>query len=65
MPGTISGQLRWFLQHSGETGYRLQRQIGLDSTAISRFLRGRRGLTLTSVDALAKHLKLRLVRDED
>ena len=64
VPDTISGQLRWFLEHCGESAYRLDRETGVSNACLSRFLRGERGLTLASVDKLANHLGLRLVRDE-
>lgn len=64
IPDAISGQLRWFLQHSGQSTYRLNRETGVDNSLISRFLRGERGISLTTADKLAKHLGLHLVRDE-
>ncbi|MHC4064243.1 MAG: helix-turn-helix domain-containing protein [Planctomycetota bacterium] len=63
IPDTISGQLRWYLEHCGESNYRLERETGISNAALSRFLRQNRGLTLETVDKLAKHLGLRLVRD--
>ena len=38
--------------------------MGVSNAALSRFLRQNRGLTLETVDKLAKHLGLRLVRDK-
>ena len=64
IPDTISGQLRWHLEHSGESTYRLELETGVSNAALSRFLRQNRGLTLETVDKLAKHLGLRLVREE-
>jgi antitoxin component HigA of HigAB toxin-antitoxin module len=63
IPSTISGQLRWYLEHCGQSTYRLERETGISNAALSRFLRQNRGLTLETVDKLAKHLGLRLVRD--
>ncbi len=62
VPDTISGQLRWFLEHCGESTYRLDRETGVSNACLSRFLRGERGLTLASMDKLAKHLGLTLTR---
>ena len=61
---TLSGQLRWYLEHCGQSTYRLERETGVSNAALSRFLRQNRGLTLETVDKLAKHLCLRLVRDQ-
>lgn len=63
MPDTISGQLRWHLEHCGENNLELERATGVSNGGLSRFLRGQRGMTLDSVDRLATHLGLRLVRD--
>ena len=64
IPDTISGQLRWYLERSGQSTYRLERETGVSNAALSRFLRQNRGLTLETVDKLAKYLGLRLVRDQ-
>ena len=64
VPDTISGQLRWFLEHYGQSTYRLDRETGVSNASLSRFLRGKRGLTLESLDKLAKHLGLRLIRHD-
>ena len=65
MPDTISGQLLWHIRNSGASTYRLQKETGVHNSVLSRFLRGERGLSLESIDALAKHLGLRLIREED
>ena len=64
MPKTITGQLRWYLKDSGVSTYRLEREIGIHNSVLSRFLRGERGLGLDTLDTLAKYLGLRLVRDD-
>ena len=65
VPSTLSGQLRWHLQRCGESPFALERVTGVDNAAIGRFIKGQRGLSLTTADKLAKHLGLRLVRIDD
>ena len=64
MPKTITGQLRWYIQESGVSTYRLEREIGIHNSVLSRFLRNERGLSLDAVDTLGKYFKLRLVQDK-
>ena len=65
MPDTITGQLRWYVKHCGISTYQLERETGIDSGGLSRFIRGERGLHLDNIDVLGEHLGLRVVRDED
>ncbi|MHC4065645.1 MAG: helix-turn-helix domain-containing protein [Planctomycetota bacterium] len=58
------GQLRRFLEHCGESAYRLEWETGISNAALSRLLRQNRGLTLETVDKLAKHLGVRLARNQ-
>ena len=59
---TITKQLRWYLKNCGVSTYRLEREIGIHNSALSRFLREERGLSLDNIDVLGRYLKLRLVR---
>ena len=61
---TLTKQLRWYLKNSGVSTYRLEREIGIHNSALSRFLREKRGLSLDNIDILGRYLKLRLTRDE-
>ena len=65
MPDTLTGQLRWYVQHCGKSCYRLERETGIHNTQLSRFLRAERGLSMAALDTLGEHLGLRLVRDAD
>ena len=65
IPSTITGQLRWYLEHCGETLCDVERATGIHNSMLSRFLRGERGLRLENLDTLSEHLGLRVVRDED
>ncbi len=62
---TVTKQLRWYLKNCGVSCYRLEREIGIHNSVLSRFLRDERGLGLDALDTLCKHLKLRLVCDDD
>ena len=65
MPDTITGQLRWYLQHCGETLCEVERATGIHNSMLSRFVRGERGLGLDTLDILGEYLGLRVVRDEN
>lgn len=57
---SIGEQLKSFMRASGQSGYAIAKATGVDKAAISRFLSGERGLDLTSIEKLAKHLRLEL-----
>ena len=58
---TLSKQLRWYVKNCGVSTYRLERETGIHNSALSRFLRGERGLSIASMDTMGKFLKLVLV----
>ena len=58
----ISETLRRTILESGETTTAIEEATGVSNTVLSRFLRGERTLTLPTVDRLAKHFKLDLVK---
>ena len=60
---TLTEQLRWHLKNCGITAVEVSRQTGIHHTTLYRFLNGTRGLSHDATDRLAKHLKLRLVRE--
>jgi DNA transposition AAA+ family ATPase len=60
----LSDQLRWAIERSGVTRYQLWRQTGVDQAALSRFMAGKGGLSMESIDLLALALRLRLVADD-
>lgn len=63
MPKTLTGQLRWYLEHCDISTYRLERETGIHNSTLSRFLRGERGLSLDAIDTLGTHLGLRLIQE--
>jgi plasmid maintenance system antidote protein VapI len=60
---TISQQLREAIDASGMSRYRICKELGLPESTMSRFMAGRRGLALSTVDRLGELLSLRVVSD--
>ena len=57
----LTGQVRRAIADSGLSRYAISKASGVDQAALSRFMAGKVGLTLTSLDALADVLNLRIV----
>ena len=57
----ISSQLRDIIEASGESRYEIARQTRIDQSALSRFISGERGLSMTALDTLAEYLELDIV----
>lgn len=57
---TITTQLKTIIKTCGISRYELSRQTGVTQAALSRFVNHERGLTLASVDRLAKYLGIEL-----
>ena len=62
---SLSDQLRWHIDHSGQTQHQIANRAGIDPGVLSRFMRGERTIVMRTADRLAAHLGLRLVHDED
>ena len=58
---SLSDQLRERITTAGLSACELARDAGVDRSVLSRFLAGKRTITLETADRLAKVLKLRLV----
>jgi transcriptional regulator with XRE-family HTH domain len=58
----VSEQLREAINSAGVSRYRISKASGVSEAALSKFVRGLRGLDLSSVDRLASHLGLELVK---
>ena len=58
---TFSDDLREAIRRCGKTRYRLCRETGINEGALSRFMRGQRGMLLPAIDKLYTYLGLRLV----
>ena len=57
---SLSEQLRERIAAAGLSVYELARDAGVDRSVLSRFLAGKRTITLETADRLAVVLKLRL-----
>ncbi len=60
---TLTEALRWHLRHANQSPFEISQQIGIHSSTLYRFLGEQRGLSHDAMDRLARHLRLRLVRD--
>ena len=58
MMSTFTEQIREAIRQSGLSQFAISRLSGVDQAALSRFMSGRRGLTLKSIDGLAEVLNL-------
>ena len=56
----FSDQLRQAIRDCGLSRYELWQRTGIDQSTLSRFVRGRAGMTLQSVDLLIEELGLEL-----
>jgi len=57
----LTDQVRRAIEKSGVSRYRICREAGIDQASISRFMAGKTGLTLASLDRLADVLGLDVV----
>lgn len=57
----LSDQIRAAIDASGLSRYRICQEIELDQATMSKFMAGRSGLALPTLDRLAELLDLRLV----
>jgi plasmid maintenance system antidote protein VapI len=60
-PQSLSDQLRELIAAADPSAYELARNAGVDRSVLSRFLAGKRTITLETADRLAAVLKLRLI----
>jgi transcriptional regulator with XRE-family HTH domain len=65
MRQSVSDALRRAITGAPVSRYRIARDTGVEQSALSRFVKGRRSLDLTTVDLLADYLGLELVKRED
>ena len=59
----LTEQLRWHLKNCGTIPLDVARATNIHHSTLYRFLNDTRGLSDDATDRLAKHLKLRLVRE--
>ena len=60
----LSDQVRRAVADSGLSRYRICKQARIDQATFSRFMAGKVGLSLATLDTLAEVLKLRIVADK-
>jgi ribosome-binding protein aMBF1 (putative translation factor) len=61
----LSDQIRHAIDHSGMSRYAIAKAIGLDQATLSRFMAGKGGLALETMDKLAELLGLRLEKSRE
>ena len=61
MSKLMSRQLREIIDASGLTRYRICKDAGLDQGLLSKFMAGKCGLGIESIDAIGKLLGVKLV----
>lgn len=57
----VGDRLRTAILDAPVSRYRMARETGVSESILSRFVRGERGLDLTSIDRLAAYLGLDLI----
>jgi transcriptional regulator with XRE-family HTH domain len=60
VPQTLTEQLRCIVRDCGKTLGELARETGVDKSALSRFLRRERGLSMGGLDSVGKYLGLEI-----
>ena len=60
---TLTAQLRWHLRNADQLPVDIAAAIDIHSSTLYRFLGEQRGLSDATMDRLARHLKLRLIRE--
>lgn len=57
---TFSNQLREAIRSSEHSRYRISKMTGIDSALLSRFLAGKSGFSMESLDKLVEALELQI-----
>lgn len=54
----LSDQIRWAVDASGLSRYRISKELGIAESTMSRFMSGKGGLSMQYLDAIADLLRL-------
>jgi ribosome-binding protein aMBF1 (putative translation factor) len=65
MDALFSDQLRSAIRDSGLSVYAIAQSTAIDKAVLSRFMHGKSGLSVTSIDRLCSVLGLRLVSEAE
>ena len=57
----MSERLKDAIETSGVTRYRISQETGIEESALSRFMSGKRGLSMEAIDRLLEYLNLEVV----
>ncbi|HBN77314.1 MAG TPA: hypothetical protein DD473_16185 [Planctomycetaceae bacterium] len=60
----FSDQLRLAISESGMTRYEIAKQTAIDESSLAKFVHGKRGLSIDSIDRLAEILDLSIVHKD-
>jgi transcriptional regulator with XRE-family HTH domain len=61
----LTEQLRQAVLNCGQSQYAICKATGIDKAALSRFVSGERGVSMTALDALGDYLGLKLVGKQE
>ena len=61
-PKTLTEQLRRLVLNCGKSRYQIAKETGIDESALSRFVSGERGVSMTVLDKLGECLGLAIVQ---
>jgi transcriptional regulator with XRE-family HTH domain len=57
----LSDEIRQAIDNYGQTRYVIAKATGIDQSTLSRFMAGKRGLPMKTLDTLADYLDLHIV----
>ena len=58
----LSDQLRQLVADCGITRYRISQDTGIDQAVLEKFVNGKRGISLSTLDVLGEYLSLEIRR---
>jgi transcriptional regulator with XRE-family HTH domain len=59
-PQPLSDQLRQLIADCGITRYRISKDTGVDQAVLEKFVNGKRGMSLQTLDILGEYLGLEI-----